>query len=372
MTIGIDASRAFRQVKTGTEWYSWHIIRSLIELGELRDDQLVLYLNAALSADDADVARCKSVALRVLSWPLRHFWTQARLSLEMFIKPPDVLFVPAHAIPLIHPKRTVTTIHDVGFLRYPQCYAGKELSNLRFSTAYAMRHASRIITISEFSKQEILANYKIDPSGLHVIGLGCDHNQYYPRGIKEVLPALKKYHVNQPYIISVGRIDTRKNTSAVIETFEQMKKSGYPGSLVLIGPLGYGSDAVLAQIGQSPVKNHIIHLGWISEEDKIALICGAEAMLFLSKYEGFGLPVIEAQSCGILVVCSRAGALPEVAGDAALYCDAQDKEQCSQTVLQAISDTAMRARLRDAGFANAARYSWRTAAEKVLSVLQIP
>jgi len=370
MTIGIDASRAFRQAKTGTEWYSWHIIRSLIECVELRDDQLVLYLSAALSADDAGIVRCKSVAQRVLSWPLRHFWTQARLSLEMLIKPPDVLFVPAHAIPLIHPKRTVTTIHDVGFLQYPQCYASKELSSLRFSTAYAMRHASSIITISEFSKQEILANYTIDPGRLHVIGLGCDQDQYYPRDIKEVLPTLKKYQVSLPYIISVGRIDTRKNTSAVIETFEQMRKSGYLGSLVLVGPLGFGSREVLANIEQSPVKDHIIHVGWISEQDKIALICGAEAMVFLSKYEGFGLPVIEAQSCGIPVVCSRAGALPEVAGDAALYCDAQDKEQCSQTVLQALSDTAMRSRLCDAGFANAARYSWRTVAEKVISVLR--
>lgn len=369
MTIGIDASRAFRQSKTGTEWYSWHIIRELAQLIESSGDRLILYSDESPPNEDVPMRLSSAVNMRVLRWPFKHFWTQGRLSLEMFFASPDILFIPAHAIPLVHPKRTVTTIHDVGFLRYPECYSSKDLASLRFSTLYAAKHATRIITISEFSKREIIAEYNIHPSRIDVVGLGCDRQQYRPHDMSEIRSILTKYAISQPYIISIGRIDARKHTSAVIKTFEQIRKKGYPGSLVLVGPEGFGGQDVAAQILNSSARDHIFSLGWIAEQDKILLLCGADAMIFLSRYEGFGLPVIEAQSCGIPVLCSDAGALSEVGGDAAIYCNPDDIEECANKALQVVSNGILRDKIRAAGLVNAERFSWRQAAGRTLAIL---
>ncbi|MBI2484304.1 glycosyltransferase family 4 protein [Candidatus Uhrbacteria bacterium] len=370
MTIGIDASRAFRSEKTGTEWYSWHVIRSLAEHMGSSEDNLLLYTSSPIQSNDAVFLKNENVIVRTLAWPLKQFWTHGRLSLEMLIRPPDVLFIPAHSIPLIHPKRTIVTIHDVGFLRYPECYSKKDLASLRFSTAYAMRHAAAIITISEFSKKEIIASYHIDPSRIHVVGLGCDQDRYYPRDANEIRHVLEKYQLSQPYIISIGRIDARKSTSSVVRCFEYMRMNGYSGALLLVGPIGFDGNETKSLIESSPVRDHIIHAGWAPEHDKIALLCGADAMLFLSRYEGFGLPVIEAQSCGVPVICSEAEALVEIAGGAALYCDPDDLKTCALNVARAVSDPVLRAKLREAGFANAKRYTWQQTAKMTSSILR--
>lgn len=371
MTIGIDASRAFRKEKTGTEWYSWHIIHGLAQEIQQSDDQLILYTGTTtLSQEIAGMHAYPGVTVRRLVWPLKQFWTQGRLSIEMFLQPPDVLFIPAHAIPWVHPARTVTTIHDIGFFQYPECYSRKDLSNLQFSTSFAMRHASEIITISEFSKNEIVTRYGIDENRIHVIGLACDPDLYHPRDISEIQSVLQAHRIRQPYIISIGRIDIRKNTAAVISVFEHMKKSGYPGTLLLVGPLGFGSESVIDLIQKSAAKNHINHLGWIPEQEKVSLLCGADAMLFLSRYEGFGLPVLEAQSCGVPVVCSPAGAMSEVAGNAALYCNPEDILSCANIALQVVSNPTLCSKLREAGFSNVRRYSWQQAAKRTISVLR--
>ena len=158
MLIGIDASPLNRPQRTGTEWYTYHLILNLAKIDHL--NQYLLYSPRPLG-DEFKIlpANFKN---KVLDWPLGKFWTQIRLSWEMLRRPPDVLFVPAHALPILLPKKSVTTVHDIGFERHPQYYRKLARWYLRFSTKFALKRASKIITVSQFTKKELLDVYLAD------------------------------------------------------------------------------------------------------------------------------------------------------------------------------------------------------------------
>jgi glycosyltransferase involved in cell wall biosynthesis len=367
MPIGIDASRAFRKEKTGTEWYSHHIIHEILR--EDPGEDIILYTDQPKGSGDIGITLPARVRIKHLWWPLNRFWTQGRLSLEMLVYPPDVLFIPAHAIPFVHPARTITTIHDIGFLRYPECYSKKELANLKWSTAYALKKAKHIITISEFSKKEILSFYDVPPDKISVIYLGCDREVYRPKSQEAIQTARHAYNITRPYLISVGRIDKRKNTVFLIEVFGEYKRRGYLGMLVLVGPLGFGSEDVLEHIQTSPYRQDIRLTGWVGQEEKACLIAGADCFLFPSLYEGFGLPTVEAQACGAVVISSDQGSLPEIVSGAGLLC-ALDSPLPWVTALEGLAqDTARKNDLKEKGFKNIERFDWKNAGAQTHELL---
>ncbi len=368
MTIGIDASRAFQKIKTGTEWYSYHVIREMVRQNQ--SDDIVLYTDKNVSREEIGFSISPSAEIRYLSWRMGRFWTQGRLSLEMMIRPPDALFVPAHAIPIIHPQRTVTTIHDVGFLRFPGCYGKKDLANLKWSAPYALNNALKIITVSEFTKKEILEFYAVHAKKIHVIHLGYDEKTYYKRDTQQIENTRRKYNLLKPYCITVGRIDLRKNAAFLVKIFEEFKKTGYEGELAIVGPLGFGSDSILQRIRKSPFAESMRLLGWIEEEDKSVLLSGADLFIFPSLYEGFGLPVIEAQACGVPVVCSDIGSLSEILSGSAILCSLESPESWL-TALSAIQQNAeLRDSFVDKGLLNAKRFNWGKTGESTLSLIR--
>src|SRR5690349_10689956 len=154
MRIGIEASRANRPVKTGVEGYAWHVIQELKELPAASKHEWWLYGNTPLATDLGafppnwkEKRRC---------WPPKSRWTQARLSWEMIHRPPEVLFVPAHVLPRFTPKKSVVTVHDVGFHRFPELYKHVQVAYHEWSTRDIVRKNARIITVSEFCKKEIV------------------------------------------------------------------------------------------------------------------------------------------------------------------------------------------------------------------------
>jgi len=158
MIIGIDASRANRDVKTGVEWYSYYIIQ---ELKKIIPDSIrvFLYTDKKLKGELAELPA--GWQEKILKWPFKFLWTQGRLSLEMIFSPPDVLFVPSSAIPFICPKNTLTTIHDIGFKKFPKCYGLFERIYLDWSTNFAVKKCAKIFVPSEFTKKDILENFSL-------------------------------------------------------------------------------------------------------------------------------------------------------------------------------------------------------------------
>mgnify|MGYP001573228860 CR=1 FL=1 len=258
LCIGIDASRANRSEKTGVEWYAFHLIQEFKKIIP-SDFRVILYSAEPLTGELANLPpnwENKIVGgLNILFWKRAKnvsLWTQLGLSLEMLRRPPDILFVPSHAIPFVHPKRTYTTIHDVGFRVFPEAYHFLPLIYHRLTTRFAVWRATKIFTPSEFTKQELIKYYHANPEKIIVTPLGFDAEKYHPQNNpsplvgeggeggnirenpeKQILPLLTRNPSERgmrgiegdffPYILFIGRIEKKKNVERLIQAFLELK-----------------------------------------------------------------------------------------------------------------------------------------------------
>lgn len=367
MLIGIDASRANKTRKTGVEWYAWHVIQELKKITAEDGNSWVLYSNAPL---EGGLEVCpKNWFERRLPWPLPYGWTQARLSAEMIRRPADVLFLPGSTLPRKGGRRTVVTVHDVGFARYPQLYKGRQVRIHRTAMKDIRRRADAILTVSEFSKREIVAAYGIPGAKIRVTYNGIDHERYRPLARREdIQERLARYRLAGPFFLAVGRLEAKKNIVNLIRGFGVFKSnvgSHDPTRLVLAGMPGYGIEEIRKEIARSPARDAIVELGYVPEADMPALMNAAQALIHPSWYEGFGIPPIQAMACGCPVICSSAGSLPEVVGEEnALFFRPEDAPSMADDMRTLVQDTHLRERLRMRGIERAAAFTWaRTAKE---------
>lgn len=368
MLIGIDASRANMKARTGTEWYSFHLIQELKKID--RENEYILYSKERLF-DSLDRLPEKWES-RVLLWPPKKFWTQFRLSFEMIVHSPDVLFIPAHIIPLVHPRKTVTTCHDIGFIKFPELYSDQELRYHSWSMDRAIRHAARIITVSEFTKREIINHYRVDENSVDVVHNAYDASLYKIIQDKGFIQSvIEKHSIRQPYFFYIGRLELKKNTPFLIESFVRFSRSHQSKyQLVLAGNPGNGYDQVEKTIRECDPENRIIKkIGYVQEEDVPCLMNGAMGFIFPSLYEGFGIPVLEAMACGIPVICSRIASLPEIALHSALYFDPKKSDSLISCLHDLVSHPGLKEDLIQKGRERVKMFSWKKCAEDTLRVL---
>ena len=397
MIIGIDSSRANEAERTGTEWYSYHLIQELKKL-DLKN-KFRLYSPGFLKDGLENLPA--NFQSRILKSPTEMLWTQTRLSAEMLLNPPDVLFVPAHTIPIIHPKKTVVTCHDAGFERFPELYAthsigparglkglavkaaakiatgfkysNNELDYHRWSMKFALKRAAKIIAVSEFTKKEIQEIYKVAGDNISVIHNGFDQEKFVPiENQAEIDSTLQKYGLNQPFYLFVGRLEEKKNIVGMLEAFALARaKEPKIGEMffVLAGRPGYGYDRIQSAIKRLDLENSVKQTGWIPDIDRVHLLKAAKILLFASMYEGFGIPILEAFGCGTIVITSNNTSCPEVAGDAALLCDPKNPEEISAAIIKLENSENLREDLRQKGFIRAKEFSWAKCAKETLELL---
>jgi len=401
MIIGIDASRANRQHKTGTEWYSFYLIKNLAQID--RKNKYRLYLNEKSTPELIEIIKDNpNFSLKFLYWPFNSFWTLGRLTLEMIFNAPDVLFIPAHTIPLIYPRRTINTIHDIAFVREQNLYHSAKIKTdlafsrqiinflvkaftlgkyrsesvdyLFWSTAFALKHARKIITVSNFTKQEILALYpKTKTNKIVVIHNGYNDLLYRPINDHEkIREVLDKYGLEAPYFLYVGRLEKKKNTPALIEALAILKENNpdIKEKLVLIGDASFGYDEVKYVIEQFDLNNEVIMPGWVDEEDLPYIFSGAKAFIFPSKHEGFGIPVIQSLACGLPTAVSDIPVLREIADGAVLFFNQTDKRAIAEAMKQIVVDANLRHKLKVKGLEKAQEFSWKKCAQETLREIE--
>ena len=205
MLIGIDASRATVARRTGTEVYSLHLIRELLAIGE--GHRFRLYLNDAPQEGLLPASgRCEQ---RVIPFP--RLWTHVRLSAEMLTRPPDVLFVPSHVLPLIHPRRSVVTVHDLGHRHYPAAHTRAQRGYLEWSTRYHVRTAAHLIADSQATRDDLVHLYGADPARTAVAYLGVDPSLHPATDPDDITAVRQRYGIRAPYVLYVGTVQPRKN-----------------------------------------------------------------------------------------------------------------------------------------------------------------
>ncbi len=366
MLIGIDASRANREKKTGVEWYSYHLIKNLKKLDT--KSHYFLYSEKKLKNDLGVLP--SNWQSKILKWPPKFFWTQIRFSWEMLFNAPNLLFVPSHVIPLIHPKKVITTIHDLGFKNFPQAYSLFQRWYLDWSVKFAFKHAVKIIVPSQFTKGELVKIYKAKPEKITVIPLSYNAKAYYPITDQiKIEQTLSRYQIKKPYLLYVGRLEEKKNISFLIDIFKNLSLVGKNNlSLVLVGGRGYGYQKVQKKIGKYNLRNKIIQLDWIDENDLPCLYSGAEVFVFPSLYEGFGIPLLEAMACGIPIVASRTASIPEIAGDAILLADPNNMQDFVQQIKNILNDKSLKEKLRQKGLERAKNFNWRKCSQETLNL----
>jgi len=369
MLIGIDASRAVVAYPTGTEVYSWRLIQALLTLET--PHRFRLYFRSAPTATSFPGAD-----LRVIPFP--RLWTHLRLSWEMARRPPDALFVPAHVLPLVHPPVSLVTVHDLGYLFYPETHPRRQRLYLDLSTRWNVRTAAHILADSESTRSDLMAQYCAPPDKITVVYPGFDETLAPVRDAAAIEAVKARYGITGDYFLYLGVIQPRKNLVRLVEAFAQPEIRNLKPEvhLILAGKRGWLYDDFLTQVRHlgepalSALAERVIFPGYIPDKDKAALMSGALAFVFPSLYEGFGLPVLEAQACGCPVITSTTSSLPEVAGDAALLVDPGDTVAIAAAMLRLAVDPALRRELVERGLTNVRRFSWTTGARSVLSVIE--
>lgn len=354
MLIGIDASRANSKERTGTEWYSYHLIEQLKRIGG--SHTFVLYSKEKLLPDLENLP--DNFHSRVLAWPPRFLWTQFRLAWEMLFHPPEVLFVPAHTLPVISRAKMVVTIHDVGFRVYPELYSATDKSYHHCSVWYASRFAYKIICPSEFTKRELIKYYGTDASKIVVV----------PHGIEKPILSPSEGRAAE-YLLYIGRLEQKKNVLGILQSFKQVLPQHPNLKLKLAGQPGYGFEQVQRYIEQNNLKNAVEILGYVDASRRAELYRNASAFIFPTLYEGFGMPILEAQSYGCPVITSNFGAAAEVSRESAVLVDPRNTHELAQAINKILADDHYRQKLIKLGYENIKKYSWESCAQETLKVL---
>jgi glycosyltransferase involved in cell wall biosynthesis len=284
-------------------------------------------------------------------------WEQLVLPAQAGRQRASLIFSPANLAPVLWP-RNVVMLHDAAVLREPTAYSRTYRAWHRHVGIQCARRALRVLTVSEFSRRELIELAGLDGDKLVVIRGGVNE-RFRPSGDDERVR--HKLGLSSPYVLTVATDDRRKNLSVLGQTAQRLRTLGV--ELVWAGD-------TRPYITRARSIEGVRALGYVDEEDLPGLYRGARAFVLPSRYEGLGLPCLEAMACGTPVVAANRAALPETCGSAALLVDPDDPEAVAEAVMRVANDEALRARLREAGFRRASERSWERAAREADAVLR--
>ncbi|MBT4764030.1 glycosyltransferase family 4 protein [bacterium] len=367
MIIGIDASRANTKERSGVEWYAFHLIHNLAKIDS--KNQYFLYSNKEFR-DDLKIDQ-PNFHLKVLKWPFSRLWTLGRLTLEMIFKKVDVLIVPSHTLPLVGARKNILSWHDLAYEHYPEVYTKSHLMSLKQGIKRGIKKADKIITISNFTRNEIVEKYNLSLDRIEVTYMGIDHKLWKKQDEKKVKNYLRENNFNLPYFVYLGRLTAKKNVPGLIEAYNIFRKQiARPHNLYLIGFKGFDFKLIEKAISSSPYSNEIKVLGYTPSKELPIIFAGAEALVFPSFYEGFGIPVIEAMASGCPVITSNLTALPEVVAGSGILVDPRNKEDIAKAMEKIVSDNNFKEELRLKGLSRAKEFTWLKCAKKTLEIIE--
>ncbi len=355
MNIAIQAADLDAKRIDGTRVY---LLRLLERLGSISPEESWNLYHRRDFNPDLTPPDFSNYTIHTVPFPF--FWTQTRFSWEIFRLKPERVFLPVQALPVFLPRETqsIVTIHDLAFKIFPEHFPSRDLRRLNWFTDFAIRRATRLIAVSEATKRDILKFYpETREEKILVIHHGFDIPPLISE--EETEKTLKKFGlIPSEYILYVGALQPRKNLERLMTAFEMLARKHSSARLLLAGEAAWMSEEIFRARKQSPFCDRIILSGRISFADRVALYRGARLFAFPSLYEGFGLPVLEALAAGVPVLSANNSSLPEVAGDAASFFDAENIDELTRALLDLWENESKRHTLIEKGREQLKKFSW--------------
>lgn len=378
MIIGIDGNEANVSKRVGISEYAFQLLARFAQYQVSSIKYQVYLKNEPLSFLPEESERWK---YRVFG--PRKLWTQWRLPLDLFMhRPrPDVFFSPTHYAPRFSPVPTVVSVMDLSYLRFPELFNKSDLYQLQSWTAYSVKKATKVLTISNSSKDDIIKAYNVAPEKVVTVYPGIKETVSLEPRVYGMNQLKTKYSLSDNFILFVGTLQPRKNISRLIEAFSRIKNSSFAEAsadkagikaleLVIIGKKGWLYEDILAAPEKFGVEQRVKFLEGVTDEELEIFYEHALCYVLPSLYEGFGLPVLEAMKQGCPVITSNISSLPEAGGDAALYVDPEDVDDIAEKITTLVSNKSLREELIAKGHKQVKKFSWEKAAKETLDVLQ--
>jgi glycosyltransferase involved in cell wall biosynthesis len=375
--IGIDGNEANNKKRVGSNEYAFQILSNIWKIYNsefrIKNENLKfrIYLKNAPLLD---------LPKETFWWQYKvlkpsFLWTQWRLPLELYFgnEKPDIFFTPGHYAPRFCPCPLVISIMDLAFLRFPDQFRKKDLYTLINWTKRSVEQASHILTISEFTKKEIIHFYHYPEKRITVTYPGIEISNLKSQMSKLNLKTkiFKKYNIKNKYLLYIGTLQPRKNLVRLIEVLNILI-SQYPNiQLVIVGKKGWFYEEIFNKVKELDLEDKVLFTGFLPEEEKTVFLQNALALVLPSLYEGFGIPVLEAMQQGCPAVVSRSSSLPEVAGKAGVYIDNPLSCHSIQNALLKMVKLVDKDRkeLINKGFQQVKKFSWQKSARQTWEVL---
>jgi glycosyltransferase involved in cell wall biosynthesis len=368
--IGINALYLLPGKVGGSETYLRNLVKWLAVLD--RENSYVMFINR----ESEDTIDAPAPGFRIVVCPFRAANRPLRILWEQFILPRyvkrhkiDVLLSAGMTAPVLCPAASVLMLFDLQHVNQPGNFPWYYLPFLRSIIYASAKSADGVLTISNQVRNDIIRFYHLPPGRIEITHLAVDHGAFSLHGSPDTATVKVRYGLPDRFILYAASSLPHKNHERLFHAFRRIREQVPAMKLVLIGARDKGENELLRIIKDLGLEQAVLLLGWIPFEDVPSIYRASEAFVFPTLHEGFGLPVIEAMSCGVPVVCSNREPLPEVAGDAALFIDPLSPAEIAEAVIRVVSDLPLRQHLITKGIARSNDFTWEATAKKTLAFL---
>jgi glycosyltransferase involved in cell wall biosynthesis len=369
MRIAVNTRFLLSSKMEGFGWYTYEVVKRLVE--EYQEHEFILFFDRKF--DDKFIFG-ENVTPVILNPPARHpflFYIWFEFSVKRALKKykADIFLSPDGYLSLKSKVKQIAVIHDINFEHNPEdvpWLMGKYLR--RFFPKFAHK-ATHILTVSEYSKQDICSTYKIDTAKVTALWNGAS-SKFKPLSLDKKALVQSTYTKGNPYLLFVGALHPRKNIDRLIHSFERFKRNNSKDQhkLVIVGTELFGGKLGEIKIS-SFIREHIVLTGHVSLSDLADIMGAASIFTYVSYFEGFGVPLVEAMKCGTPILSGNRTSLPEVAGDAAIYCDPFSIEDISEKMSLLMNSSSIREELSRKGLKRSKLFSWDNTSNEIWRII---
>lgn len=370
MKIGINAITINNQ-KTGIGTYTYQVLKNLLLIDH--KNEYTVFVPCGLSFEfHADNLKIEYIKSNINNPYYQLFWENISLPNLLNKKKIDILFSPSFTLPILpYLSKSIITVHDLSFLLFPKTKSYLFRNYMKYILPNSIKKANFIICDSASTYNDLLKYYYVSSKKINIIHLGCNGLFFKKVDDNHITEFKRKYNCNKNYLLYVGSDDPRKNIPRIMQAFKLFKKEDKQEyQLILVGK-GKRYVELLKLAKALDLENEIKFIDYLNEKELHLAYLGAKLLIYTSIYEGFGLPILEAMTCGVPVLTSNRSSMAEIAGDGAYKVDPYNTENIYTGIKLILEDGDLRKELIQNGFQRSGNFSWRTTAQKTLKVFEL-